>query len=371
MSDDAVLMQGRQTKRKFKKSLLLITIALLLLAAAWVAIHPQTLLDDLNTVLARFSSGNANRWITTDYGPDACSFLLENQAFFAEDGMLTAMRLDGSVTRREVTGLISPQTVVSEKAAALYDSGGKQLVVVTGQTVHTLDIPSGVDAATVSSRGETAVITAGSGYDAVTQWYDADGNILRTIGFQKEAVVLMTFFRDANTLAAVVLADGGVWNLRFYEEDHSVDIPLNVSEVYDLKPCGEGVALWCSNGLLVFSGTGNLASSLEFAPEELLLWDSSSFAAAVLLEEGAPVLVTLDETGNTFRSEPLSRTPRGLSVSASRLCVLDREALLIYDKQCRLKDSAPEGALAAHVQAIPGGAAVFGDCEFMRYIPIA
>lgn len=368
MSDDAVLMQGRQTKRKFKKSLILVTIALLLLAAARVAIHPQTLLDDLDTVFARFASGNADRWITTDYGPNACGFLLGNRVFFAEDGMHAAMQLDGSVIYREVTGLISPQAVVSEKAAALFDPGGRQLVVVTEQTVRTLDIPSGVDAAAVSSRGETAVITAGSGYDAITQWYDADGHLLRTIGFQKEAVVLMTFFRDGNTLAAAVLADEGAWYLRFYEEDHSVDIPLDVSEVYDLKPCGEGAALWCSDGLLIFSSTGNLVSSLEFAPEELLLWDSSSFAAAILLEEGAPVLITLDEAGNTFHSEPLSRTPRSLSVSASRLCVLDREALLIYDKQCRLKDSAPEGAFAAHVQAVPGGAAVFGDCEFMRYI---
>lgn len=368
MSDDAVLMQGRQTKRKWKTILGLTCTSLVLLAGARAAAHPQALLDSAQTFAARIFSRNTGQWIATDHGPETCAFLVNDSVFFAEAGSISALDEDGRTVFRETTQLSSPQAVHSRQAAVVFDSCGGELLLINNQGSKTLEIPLGVDAAAVSDLGSTAVITAGSGYQTLTCCFDAQGTLLREIGLSQEAMVLMTYLRGSDVLSACVITAEGKWHLRFYEEDTCTDIPLNTSEVYEMKPCGEGVALWTCDGICLISEKGEITAELPVTPDELLLWDSDGFAAAVILEAGSPILVTLDAEGAFSRSQPLTRTPRDLSVCASRCCVLDREALLIYDKHCRLKDSAPEGAFAASIQAIPGGAAIFGDREFMRYI---
>lgn len=368
MSDDAVLLQGRQTKRKWKNILILMAVSMFFMAGAWAATHSRTLWDSAKALWARIAPGNAGQWVTTDFTTNARAFVVDHHIFFTEAGTLAALKFDGTVSYREVTGLEAPQVVFSQSTAALFTPGDNRLLRITDKGIQTWTIPSGVDAAAVSDRGDIAVITAGSGYDTVTEWYDTDGQLLHEIGLQHEAMALATFLHNGHTLAACTISDAGAWHLRLYEDAQFFDIPLDVSEVYDLKPCGDGLAVWSCEGLFIFSSTGELSAILEFAPEELLLWDSDSFAAAILLDAGAPTLVTMDNLGNIFRSAPLLRIPKSLSVSGGCLCVLDREALLIYDKQCLLQDSVPDGAFAFEIQAIPGGAAIFGDCEFMRYI---
>lgn len=368
MSDDAVLLQGRQTKRKWKLILALLLLALVFLAGAWAAAHPQTILAEIQEFTARIRSGNVRQWIATDHGPATCAFLADDHVFFVEAGSISALELDGRTAYRETTALQAPQAVYSSGAAAVFDPGGCTLFLINGTRIQTLDIPLGIDAAAVSDSGNVAVITADSGYSTVTCCFDPQGVLLREVKLRDEAMVLMTYLLGQETLAACIITADGTWLLRYYNEDTCIEIPLESSEVYEIKPCGSGVALWTCEGICLISGTGEHCGTLNIAPEELLLWDSNSFAAAVVLEEGSPVLVTIDEMGTVSRSQPLGRTPRNLSVCASRLCVLDRESLLIYDRHCLLKDSTSEGAYAASAQAIPGGVALYGDCEFMRYL---
>lgn len=368
MSDDAVLMQGRQTKRKWKHSLALVFLALSLLGGAWTALHFQAVLEFGRTLWARILPYPSGAWISTDHGPEACAFLLGERVYFAEAGSLSALQLDGRVVALLETSLKAPQAVTAEKAAAVFDLGGNTLLRVSGQEVHTLDIPLGIDAVAVSDLGTLAVITAGSGYQTVTALYDADSNLIQEIGLSNEAMALMTFLKGSDTLATCVISADGTWHLRFYQGRECLDISLESAEIYDMKPCGQGTVLWTSQGFLCYSFQGELTAVYEFPPEQLLCWDSDSYTAAVLLEAGSPRVVTLTEDGTAACSAPLSRTPRSLSVYANRLCILDREALLVYDKHCLQKEQTALGALTLQIQAIPGGVLLFGDGQFMRYI---
>lgn len=367
MLDDAVLMQRRQTKRKWKQTLILILIALASLTGAWGAAHPQYISGNWHELLARILPQQSGEWVQTDYGPETCAFSLQDDIFFAEVGSITALQSNGATLYREVTSFISPQAMLSKKTAALFEPGGTELLLVTSEGITPVDIPLGIDTAAVSDLGTLAVVTAGSGYQTVTRWYDAQGNILRELGFRDKAMVLMTFLNGSDTLAACSITPAGQWILQIYSGENTLEYTLDVSEVYDLKPCGQGVAIWTCNGICIFSAQAMPNAQLDFSPERLLAWDSDSFAAIVLWEQGRCVITTLTESGKQFKSEPLCRTPINLSVCASRLCVLDREALLFYDMQCIQQDATSQGALAADVQAVPGGAVLLGSSQFMRY----
>ena len=368
MLDDAVLMQGRQTKTKWKTAILLMAVAGLLLGLSWLLSQPQSIESRFRDTLARLRPQRNEAWIQTDYKPGTCAFSLNDQLFFAESGRLTVMDSDGAVLDRKIISLNKPQAVDADNAAVLWEPGGKELLLLHDAELAAVTVPLGIDAAAVGDTGTSAVITAKTGFETVICQYDREGELLREQGFLSEAAVFLTFPEGSDTLAACVLTQSGAWRLDFIEETSYLEIPLQVAQVYDLKPCGDDVAVFTSNGLSIFNIHGEVLAELSFAPEQLLLWDSESYAAMVLLEGGAPRLVTLSPSGKVCRSEPLSQIPQELSVCGGRLCVLDREALLFYDNHCRQTGCTLQGALASDVQAVPGGAVLFGDGEFMKYI---
>lgn len=368
MLDDAVLMQGRQIKRKWKTAILLITAAVLFLGLSWLISQPQSIASRVYDLAARLRIQKHGIWRQTDFTPGACAFSLNNQLFFAESGKLTVMDSEGAVLDRKTIPLNAPQAVTADKAAVLWEPGGSELLSLHDSELTTVSVPLGIDAAAVSDTGVAAVITAKTGFETVIRQYDSTGQPLGEHGFPNEAAVFLAFPEGSDTLAACVLAQSGTWRLNFLDEAASLEIPLQAAQVYDMKPCGENVAVLSSSGLSIYNTQGAVLSEISFSPEQLLLWDCGSFAAMVLLEEGAPMLVTLSPSGRVFRSEPLSRIPQKLSVCGGRLCVLDREALLFYDNHCRQTGTTSQGALASDIQAVPGGAVLFGDGEFMQYI---
>lgn len=368
MLDDAVLTQGRQTKKKWKTAILLTAAAGLLLGFSWLLSQPQSIESRFLDILARLRPQKNEAWIQTDYKPGTCAFALNDQLFFAESGCLTVMDSDGVVLDRKTIPLNAPQAVTADNAAVLWAPGEDELLLLHDSELTAISVPLGIDAAAVSDTGTSAVITAKTGFETVIRQYDSAGQLLREQGFPKEAAVFLAFPDSSDTLAACVLTQSGAWRLDFIEETSSLEIPLEAAQVYGLKPCGDHVAVLSSSGLSIYNTQGAILSEISFLPEQLLLWDSGSFAAMVLLENGAPRLVTLSPSGRIFRSEPLSQIPQELSVCGGRLCVLDREALLFYDIHCRQTGCTPQGALADGVQAVPGGAVLFGDGEFTKYI---
>lgn len=369
MLDDAVLMQGRQTRKKWKTAVLLVTAASLLLGLSWLISQPQSIESRLQDMLARLSLQENGVWIQTDHKPGTCAFSMNNKLFFAASERLTVMASDGAVLDRKTIPLNAPQAVAADHTAVLWEPGGNAFLLLHDSELTTVTVPLGIDAAAVSDTGTSAVVTAKTGFETVICQYNSKGQLLREQEFPVEAAVFLAFPKSSDTLAACVLTQSGIWRLIFLEGTSSLEISLQAAQVYGLKPCGDGIAVLTSSGLSVFSPQGELLTELSFSPEQLLLWDSGSFTAMVLLEDGAPRLVTLSPSGRVFRSEPLSQIPQKLSVSGGRLCVLDREALLFYDNHCRQTGCTLQGALASDVQAVPGGAVLFGDGEFMRYIP--
>lgn len=362
MLDDAAVLEGRHTKRKWKTGLALVLAALALLGAAWTAGHWSTVRDAWCAFLPRHDLQTKNVWVSGAYGREAQAFALGDLVIFAGTEQISAVELDGTIRYRCDRAAGRPVSIHSRKEAAVYTPGGTELILLDSEGARTLSVPSGIDAAAVSDCGSVAVITSGSGYQTVTKQYNEYGDAIAEQGRTDSAMVMMTYIRRGDLLAACLIGMDGAWRLRIGTEE----FPLAADTVYDIKPCGDGVALWTNEGLLTYSAEGTLTGRLGFRAEELIAWDSDTFAAALVLRGRAYQICTLTEDGTTEESEPLPRPPRGLSVCGGSVCLLDSEELLLYDKTCRLTAASPHGASAMTVQAIDGGAMLFGDGEFMR-----
>lgn len=364
MLDDAVLLQGRHTKRKWKTIVLLLLAAAFTLFAALAAAHPESATALWKNILSRFSREPGNAWVSADYTIQARPLLLGSSVFYMDRGWGTISAMDGTVRSR--TPLEADCTVRAAAWAGCYCPGGNTLTIVGDDTFRTISIPGGIDAAAVSSGGRCAVLTCGSGYRTKTQVFDKAGNLIKEIGLTDRAMVYLDFVRYREILISCTVSTAGAWTLRF-DGAETEEYPLDVGMVYDLKPCGDGAALWTNDGILYYGGAGEILGQMPC--ETLLDWDCDSFAAALSYDGGVYRLRTMDFFGRITESEPLPRIPRQLSVCGNTVCVLDSEQLLVYDKQCHLKTVTPLGASTVSVQADYGGAVLFGDGEFMRYIP--
>lgn len=362
MWDDAMLTQGRHTKRKWKRTAALMLLAALAVTAAWASVHPELPADAKAALLARLDHAPKNCWIPGEKTPET-AFFLKGRVYTQKGNRLLAWDLEGAVREQWELPLKKPQAVRSDTAAVFYEAGGRTLYRLDGELTE-YSIPTGIAAAAVSDLGETAVLTQGSGAMTLTRRFDRTGKPLEDIRLGNQAMILMTYLRDSNTLAACCLTEDGDWVLRFEDGDNTIEQTLEAQVVYDLRPWSGGVVLWTDRGLAAFDGGGTCVQRLRLNPEELLLLDSGSFCG-VAVRRGTDVsLVTIRPQGVTETA--LEREPRALSVCGSSLALLDSQALLLYDNSGALLREEPQGTLAASVQALDGGALMFGETGFFR-----
>ena len=362
MWDDAMLLQGRHTKRKWNKTILWMLLAALAVGAAWVSVHPEAPAEAKTALLARLDHAPKNCWIPGEKTPET-AFFLKGRVYTKKGDRLLAWDLEGNVRDQWELPLEQPQVVRSEAAAVFYETGGRTLYRLDGALTE-LAVPTGIAAAAVSGLGQTAVLTQGSGAMTLTRRFDRSGDPLEDIQLTDQAMVLMTYLRNSDTLAAACLTAGGDWVLRFFVGDNTIEQTLEAQVVYDLRPWADGVVLWTDRGLTAFGGDGTCVQQVRLAPEELLLLDSGSFCGAAVRRGAEISLVTITEQGVTETA--LEREPRDLSVCGSSLALLDSQALLLYDNSGTLLRQEPQGTLASSVQALDGGGLMFGETGFFR-----
>ena len=362
MWDDAMPRQGRHTKRKWKLTVLGTVLAALTAGAAWVSVHPELPGAVQSALLVRLDDGAKDQWVPGEETPET-AFFLEGQVYTLKGGRLLAWDLEGETRGQWELPLETPQVVRSETAAVFYEPGGRTLYRLEGDLTE-ISVPTGIAAAAVSDRGACAVLTQGSGTMTLTRRFDRAGNPLEDIQLQDQAMVLMTYLRNSDTLAACCLTEHGDWVLRFTDGNHTIEQPLEDRAVYDLQPWSGGVVLWTDRGLWAYDDGGTCVQQVRLNAGELLLLDSGSFCGAVVRRGSECFLLTI--TDKDITETVLERKPRALSVCGSGLALLDSQALLLYDNHGALLRQEPQGALAAAVQALDGGALLFGETGFFR-----
>ena len=351
MLDDAVLMQGRHTKRKYKW-IILAAAAFVALTAAWLGAHPGT----IQSLVRRTRAGllpNTEHYIDMPEGTTACA-PTETRIICAGSGFLRVLDRSGREMLQSDTELVSPLIRTAGDWAVVYEPGGVQFYLTGKSGITAVELLSGVDAAAVSSRGDAAVITAGSGYLTELRRYDADGVLLSRTGFTDRAVGRITFLSDG-TLAHCGVSPEGVWFLTIGGQD----IPLASRLVYDLKPCGSGAAVLTSEGLEFYDLSGEQTGA--FLPDAPVLdWDCGEYAAAVFWGQGRYRLAAVSPDG-VAQETALSQRPRAVTVCAGCTAVLDRQALWIYDAGGALLERSSRFQSADDMTAGPFGPALTED----------
>lgn len=362
MWDDAMQMQGRHTKRKWKHAVLLLLLAALTVAAAWVSVHPE-LPAAVKSALARsLDRSPQNRWVPGEETPET-AFFLEGQIYTLKGQRLQSWDLEGQAGDVWTLPLEEPRLVQSQHWAAFYEPQGQDLYLL-GRELTQLQVPGGIYGAAVSDLGETAVITQGSGCMTLTVRYDKTGRKVGEIPLTDQAMVLMTYLRRSSTLAGCCVTNQGDWVLRLDQGGNTIEIALDAALVYDMLPWSGGVVLWTDRGLAAYTGDGDCVQEVRLESRELLLLDSGEFCGAVVQRGTALRLLTVTEDG--VKETALTGQPRALSVCGSGLSLLDSEALVLYDRNGALLREEPQGVLATGVQAVDGGAILFGETGFFR-----
>lgn len=365
MWDDAVLLQGRQTKRKWKEILILVFAAAFAVGAAWAMEHQEFLGDSWEAFWTRCNLKSDQVWNSIGCSTEAEAFYLEDAIVYVEDGQICVADINGNVQFRWDTLMEEPQYAQSKSAAVFYEAGGKDMFLLGADGIVHVSSANELDAAAVSDCGTAAVVTSGSGYLTVTKCYDSSGRVTKEIGLTDAAMVMMTFLRETDTLVSCLVTNQGSWVLRLDKADDTIEIPIESDIIYDLKPCGKGVALWTSDGIALYSQAGERIATYECASDSVIDWDSDTFAAVLTRSGTVCQLITVAENGIKVGDAGQLAGSGELSVCGNTVCVLDREELLFYDKSCELLGQSAYGASAQTVQAIHGGAVLFGDGEFM------
>ena len=349
---------GRGTKRKWKR-LAALLMAATALSAAWLAAHPEIIGHAARYVRQRLIPAHAGQWVEFPGSGSACA-MAGDTLITQETGRICAFDPEGRLRWSEETALGEPMLRSCGGRAVLYEPGGTELRLADRSGLRTLPVSSGIDAAVLGSDGQAAVITAGSGYLTETWIFDPKGSRRASRGFSDRAAVFAAFLENGQ-LAQCCLSPAGQWSLLMEEMD---PIPLTAELVYDMRTCGDGVALWTCDGIELYDEDGRRAGALA-ARGQMLDWACGSFAALLCREAGSYRLLTL-WPGGSGESETLPEAPLELAVTRDRAALLGRETVTVLDRSGTLLRRSPAGA--GHIFNVGDGLILVGDGRF-RFIP--
>ncbi len=355
MWDDATALCGRQTKRKWSFAGALVLVALLFMGGAWLAANGA----QWEKWRTRPVDAPAEVWTAV---PEGSAWAMAGQTVLGADGArLWRTELSGQTSFSE-QALEAPVMAGNGGYAVVYEQGGQSLTVAGPKESRTLEIPAGIDQAAAGPQGQAAAITAGSGYLTVTRHFAWDGTELEPICLGDRAMVMLAYLHDG-TLASCCVSREGKWSLRL-DGAGTLEIPLE-GMVYELRPCGRGLALWTSGGVCFYDADGETTGTLSIRESSVLDWDCGTFAAFVVCRFGDWHLVTVSPDGQSWDSGPLDRQPAQVLVCGDRVCLLDSEALLVYDSTGALLQRDRRGARSGRLLAADGGVVLLGDGELL------
>ncbi len=365
MLDDAVLTQGRQTKRKWKYVGMLLVAALLCIGGAWIMIHPEIMEETIADLRKKLLVKSSEAWIPLSWTGDVYDVTGE-MVIGAGDGCICVSDLEGRMLYRLDVDIKSPQIVSNDQYAVIYEADGTELVLVEKTDYKILEVSGGVELAVPGSNGEVAIITDGSGFLTMTKLLMSTGEEVKRIGFTDQAMAMMVYLADG-TLASCCVNLSGQWGLRFDTRENELEVPLFEEIIYEVKPCDDGVALWSSEGIRFYDTDGNQRGQYVMRDDMLLDWDCGDYAALVIRRFGKYRLLIVTPEGDIVAEHLLSELPRKLLVCGNRICMLDSEALLVYDNKGVLLERSNCGARAGDMMAAADGLLLFGDGEMLYH----
>ena len=347
---------GRQTKRKWRYALYLLALAGLTLALAWGTAHPGKAESIAAGLERRLLPGRSEEWISLP-GAGASYGALDHGLIRAGAGQICAMDPEGNALWRLEAEVEDPVIRPGGGFAAVYEPGGRTLWIAGMEGAETISVPQGIDQAAVGPEGRAAVITCGSGYLTETRLYDPAGVCRKTISLRDSAMAMMAWCGE--TLASCVVTGEG-WLLRLDGPETELTVPLTAELVYDLQAMGEDLALWTDQGISCYDRLGRMLWQESIPDGQVLDWDCGAQAALLIRRDSAYHILLLSPDGKPTLSPPLPRRPQLLRLCNNYICLLDRQSLLVYDKQGVLRESYVPGGRAAAIAALEDGVLLVG-----------
>ena len=360
---DSPVTTGRRTKRKWKTGAAVLAV-LLALSGAWLSAYWETIKPAAAGFLYGMTARRRDQWVDVPEGMTSVSWSGRG-VLMAGDGRLCLVDQAGGTRWQTALDLDEPMICSCGEYAAVYQPGQDEIWIAGTDGSKRLEIPQGIDGAAIGPDGQLAVITAGSGYLTETNLFSPDGIETGRIGLTDSAMAMAVFLPDGALVSCCVSTDGR-WRLRIDRAGTCSETDLSPVVVYDLRRCGTGVALWTCDGIAFFDDTGRETGTFLFRDSELISWDCGDFAAVLLRGQKNNRLAAVTPEGEVVVFPSNARSPVEVAACGRRVCLLDRESLLVYDRAGVLLEADACGARAGHIRSAGQDLLLLGDGQ-MRF----
>ena len=375
----------RRGKRVLTVVLTLVVVLAVVVAAAWKD------LSSLDSVRRLFSynkvqqdeQGKAELYSFSNDRSNVFA-LLGDHLIVASTTNVSVLASDGSIVCSENVKLTTPAIAVGGQTAAVYDIGGRSLLVFSASGLvrdMSSDLSGDILSVSLNSSDYMALNAEKSGYKSAVTMYDASGEKVLEFNSSERYVIDATVLRDCKHMAAVTLGEsGGIFadtvNIYSLGSDKPTAVnTLTGSLLLSTGSVAGTLACLTDEGLTLFTAEGSLSGSYRYEYPYLRRQslNGENFAALLLgrYRSGSTMkLVTVAQDGSTLAS--LDTTGEVLSMSAAGryIAVLYSDSLVIYTPQLEeyARLDGTEYARSVLMRA-DGTAVLVGSSSAWLYIP--
>ena len=367
----------RRGKRVLTVILTLVVVLGVVVAAAWKD------LSSLDSVRRLFSynkvqqdeQGKAELYSFSNDRSNVFA-LLGDHLIVASTTNVSVLGSDGSIVCSENVKLTTPAIAVGGQTAAVYDIGGRSLLVFSASGLvrdMSSDLSGDILSVSLNSSDYMALNAEKSGYKSAVTMYDASGEKILAFNSSERYVI------DA-TVAVTLGESGGIFadtvNIYSLGSDKPTAVnTLTGSLLLSTGSVAGTLACLTDEGLTLFTAEGSLSGSYRYEYPYLRgqSLNGENFAALLLgrYRSGSTMkLVTVAQDGSTLAS--LDTTGEVLSMSAAGryIAVLYSDSLVIYTPQLEEYARLDGTEYARSVLMRSDGTAVLvGSSSAWLYIP--
>ena len=203
----------RRGKRVLTVVLTLVVVLAVVVAAAWKD------LSSLDSVRRLFSynkvqqdeQGKAELYSFSNDRSNVFA-LLGDHLIVASTTNVSVLGSDGSIVCSENVKLTTPSIAVGGQTAAVYDIGGRSLLVFSASGLvrdMSSDLSGDILSVSLNSSDYMALNAEKSGYKSAVTMYDASGEKVLEFNSSERYVIDATVLRDCKHMAAVTLGESG------------------------------------------------------------------------------------------------------------------------------------------------------------------
>ena len=320
----------RRGKRVLTVILTLVVVLAVVIAAAWKDI------SSLDSVRRLFSynkvqqdeQGKAELYSFSNDRSNVFA-LLGDHLIIASTTNVSVLGSDGSIVCSENVKLTTPAIAVGGQTAAVYDIGGRSLLVFSASGLvrdMSSDLSGDILSVSLNSSDYMALNAEKSGYKSAVTMYDASGEKVLAFHSSERYVIDAAVLRDCKHMAAVTLGESGgsfadTVNVYSLGSDKPTAVnTLTGSLLLSTGSVAGTLACLTDEGLTLFTAEGSLSGSYRFEYPYLRgqSLNGENFAALLLgryRSGSAMKLVTVAQDGSTLAS--LDVTGEVLSMSAA------------------------------------------------------